>query len=226
MSSQRDSSYEPFRHTGRDYADAETLIRPEADGEKLFPTAPRKTKAPPKPRPGISGVRTALRALGLAIALSVPSIQIRTVYVWLDTRSDTYHNTTTGIRTRSWAPVDSWPAYLMLAVGAFGSLVELLALTSLCSCFQGLHDGVLHSISIYLSAAAVMAAWIAALVAFRVVYAQGGGQDHWDIWSWSCFRGHSVDENVNWNSMCIQQTYTFSASIIANEADNSLRQSD
>lgn len=131
MSLQRDSSYEPFRHTGREYSDSETLIKPEAD-EKTYSTA-RKAHASSKRGPGVSMLRTALRALGLAISLSVLGIQIHTVYVWLDTRYDTYRNTTTGLRTRSWAPVDSWPAYLMLAVGAFGSLIELLALTSLCS---------------------------------------------------------------------------------------------
>lgn len=130
----RGSSYEPFRNTGRGYSDAETLIRPEAD-EKIYSKA-RKASASSKPIPRVSGIRTTLRALGLTIALTVLAIQIHTVYVWLDTRHDTYHNTSTGLRTRSWAAVDSWPAYLMLSAGAFGTLIELLALTSLCSCVR------------------------------------------------------------------------------------------
>lgn len=70
--------------------------------------------------------------------------------------------------------------------------------------FRSLHDGVLHSISVYLSAIAVIAAWIAALVTFRVVFSQGKAKDHWDIWSWACYRGDST-ANVPWKTLCIQQ---------------------
>ena len=133
MASGRNSSYEPYRQVGRDGDDSDALLRPGPE-EKPLHTA-RQANPSRLPRaPPTSGIRTTLRAFGLAIAVSVLGIQVYTIYVWLDTRHDTYHNTTTGLRTRSWPPVDSWPAYLMLSVGAFGTVVELLALTSLCSC--------------------------------------------------------------------------------------------
>lgn len=79
-------------------------------------------------------VRTALRVLALLIAVSVLGIQAHTAFTWMDTRNETYYNSSTGFRTRSWAIIEGWPTWLMLGVAAFGTLVQALALTSLCSC--------------------------------------------------------------------------------------------
>lgn len=133
MASPPNLAYEPYRHIGNEDSEhAEKLLAPGPD-ERSQPT-PRPIKLS-KPRSALnSHVRTSLRALALLIAASVLGIQIYTTFVWMDTRHDTYYNSKTGFRTRSWAVVTSWPTYVMLGVGAFATLVQLLALTSLCSC--------------------------------------------------------------------------------------------
>ncbi len=60
-----------------------------------------------------------------------------------------------------------------------------------------------HALSVYLSSALVVAAWVAALVYFKVVDSQGEKKGHWDLWSWTCNR-KSQRGNIPWAAMCIE----------------------
>jgi hypothetical protein len=138
MAFQPGNSYEPYRHVGDDDSEhAEKLLAP-GPAERSYDAGngPLHTVNKPRTAPH-AHVRTVLRSLALLVAVSVLGIQAYTAFVWLDTKHDTYYNPATRLQTRSWASLNISPTYLMLGVGAFATLVHLLALTSLCSCVSG-----------------------------------------------------------------------------------------
>ena len=135
MASLQHSSYEPYRSVREpDFEDAETLLTTSPDRHIDSIT---KEKVHVKfAKWSNNHLRTALRFLALLIAMSVVGIQAHTAFIWMDTRHETYYNSSTGFRTNSWAIIEGWPTWLMLGVAAFGTLVQALALTSLCSCVR------------------------------------------------------------------------------------------
>jgi hypothetical protein len=50
----------------------------------------------------------------------------------------------------------------------------------------------------------LLAAWIAALVYFKVVDSMGDKKKNWDLWSWSCHKRSTKDGDVAWNALCIE----------------------
>jgi hypothetical protein len=50
----------------------------------------------------------------------------------------------------------------------------------------------------------MVAAWIGAVVYFKIVDSMGDKKKGWDLWSWSCHKRTTKDGGVAWNALCIE----------------------
>ncbi|KAJ9614015.1 hypothetical protein H2200_002151 [Cladophialophora chaetospira] len=213
------SSYEPFRnHPNRDgdYGDAaEKLIAPgahERNNSRSY--LPERHKTGPGKATRGKHARVGLRVIALIFAITILGVQAHSAYVWLSTRNNTHFNPTTKLNTRSWAIIDGWPTWVMIAAAVVATVIQLSALTShLCVCLVDRHGSQVHAVGVYISSAILIAFWVAAMVYFKLANYKGKDKKQWDIWTWSCHERH-VKGKIGWKALCVEQKYTWFASIV------------
>ncbi|KAK5056704.1 hypothetical protein LTR84_012236 [Exophiala bonariae] len=212
------SSYEPFRSRSQGTEDikedSEKLIEPEPQRETTSLTLPRLQSPSSGRAKHAKHARVGLRVVALAIAVTVLGIQVHSAQIWLSTRDRVVFNRTTKLDTHSWAVIDMWPTWTMIAAAGLATSIQLSALTShLCICLVDRHGSRQHAVSVYVTSAILIAFWIAAMFYFKLANYQGKKKSMWDIWTWSCHQ-QDVAGDIPWKALCIQQQYTWFASIV------------
>ncbi|KAK6535579.1 hypothetical protein TWF694_002034 [Orbilia ellipsospora] len=210
MASHQNTSYEPYRagRHGSDHSAEKPLVL-SATGRKSPNgniSRNRQHRAAP------NRLRIILRVFILALASTILALQIHSIVVYFNTREDAMQNTQTGWRVGQWPVLDKNPTWVMLGVSAGSFLVQALALITLCSCFH-FQDSMWHPIGVYFSSVIFIAAWIGALVYFKIIDSQGANRNHWDIWSYTCYN-RAQTGNVPWKALCIEMEYTFVTAIV------------
>ncbi|EWC45498.1 hypothetical protein DRE_00897 [Drechslerella stenobrocha 248] len=212
MDPSRPTAYEPYRHAGLDENGTEKL---------LVPSNPQHRGLSPKHAKGwgnrgstaLERIRTALRALVLALAITTVAIQAHGASVYFNTRDDEAESGgQTQWRIMAWAVLNLRPTWTVLAVAACTVPVQAIALISLCTWLDRIRYGMWHIGSVYCSSAVSIAAWIGALVYFRVANSQGTARSNWDIWSYTCYNKSRIG-SVPWAALCIEMEYTFIAAV-------------
>lgn len=199
------SSYEPYSHAERSDGDhAEKPLVPN-ENEKRYPEHRKK-------RDASQHFRIGLRAMVLAVAASILAVQIHSAYIWLSTRHATTLNPKTGFQTSAWPFLYAGPTWTMIGAAAITAVIHSLSLLTLCSCWH-MHESRWHALSVYFTSAGIIAFWLAAVVYFKVVDSQGPNRDHWDLWSWTCFR-KGQRSSIPWTTLCTENQYTFIASVV------------
>ncbi|KAJ9608776.1 hypothetical protein H2200_006547 [Cladophialophora chaetospira] len=210
MDRRQSAGYEPYRH--RDFQepdDAEKPLVPETDNHMpVHQQQPRNLSS----RAARNPIRVGLRILALIITVTILAMQAHSTYVWLQTRRNTQLNSTTHLHTRVWAVLDIWPTWTMLGVSLLAVMVHLVSFLALCACCRSVRESIWHTWLTFLSSFLLVAAWSAALVYFKIVDSQGNKKKHWDLWSWTC-HCRSQHGKVPWSALCIENTYTFYASV-------------
>ncbi|KAK6359339.1 hypothetical protein TWF696_000500 [Orbilia brochopaga] len=229
MDRSRPSAYEPFRHAKIGSADDEKPLVPPAAPS----TASHSQQHAALPR-GVNGrhaknggggaldkFRTALRVLVLIIAATIVGLQAHALAVWKDTRDDVVDQRPDGgqWRMQSWAVMDFTPTWTTLGVAAASVVVQTIALISICTWLNKIRNSLWHVLSVYLTSVLFIAAWIAALVYFRIDYSQGEQKSRWDMWAYTCQNKAKTGGTIPWNVLCIQMEYTWIAEIVAAAAE-------
>ncbi|KEF52006.1 uncharacterized protein A1O9_11996 [Exophiala aquamarina CBS 119918] len=212
------SSYEPFRsHPQRDGdvdEASEKLIAPDAHERNANNIRLQRDKPAHGKATRGKHARVGLRVIALIIAITILGVQVHSASVWLSTRNQYFFNNTTKLNTRSWAIIDGWPTWVMIAAAVVATVIQLSALTShLCVCLVDRHGSRLHAVSVYITSAILIAFWIPAMVYFKLANSQGKQKSMWDIWTWSCHE-QNVKGTIPWKALCVEQKYTWSASIV------------
>lgn len=214
-------------------ADDETLLKQEnyARQQRAFNQSRSQGGNDRAPRARFQTARTFFRVLSLVLAITIIGIQAYSVYMWLKTRNKSTKNQTTGFQTKIWAIIDPWPTWVMLGVAVAAVVVHFIAFGSLCGCVcleslpllilknsgiktnliarstkqcQSVRRGAPHVWTVYLSSNLLLAAWIAALVYFKVVDSMGDKKTNWDLWSWSCHKRSTKGGEVAWSALCVE----------------------
>lgn len=226
MDKHRPTAYEPYRHAGGDeYSAEKPLVASSSEPQSRgISSSPKHGNGNGNGRHRKSGgalehMRTALRALILALAISIVGIQAHAVSVYFSTRDEEVETgPQSQFRMMQWAVLNLRPTWLALAVAAAAAVVQFIALLSICTWLNKIRDGRLHVFSVYLSSTVFMAAWIASVVFFRVSSSQGSKRNTWDLWSYTCYN-KSRTGNVPWSGLCIEMEYTWIASVVAAVAE-------
>lgn len=80
-------------------------------------------------------MRVGLRIVALIVSVTVLGVQVYSAYIWLSTRDRIVFNRATKLNTRSWAVIDTWPTWVMIAAAGVATMIQLSALIShLCVC--------------------------------------------------------------------------------------------
>ncbi|KAF4334221.1 hypothetical protein FBEOM_11964 [Fusarium beomiforme] len=197
------SGYESYSnrldpHDEADDSYAGKPVRPVSDQQALL----KKRYAPQSKSGGIfDAIRLGLRVFILLLDLSILSLLVRGVNVWKTTHTSVDRNEDGWVRTR-WASVKMLSTWLMLAIAAFASFVQLVALATRLSFFRLMRDGWVHTIAVLASSGIVIAGWIAATV-YLIVDKEVLRNNHWDLWSWSC-QNNSRQSYIPWASLCTE----------------------
>ncbi|KIV92140.1 hypothetical protein PV10_06602 [Exophiala mesophila] len=212
MASRPSSAYEPFTHSQvPEPYDPEKPLVPQGPSEspRQKPTRERRVR-----RATTNYTRIVLRALAFAFAVSIIGIQAHTLYVYLDTRNDTAINRVTNLKTELWAFLDVWPNWAIMGTAILATLIQVVAIGTLCSCCISIRQSVVHTWGAYLSSIVLIMAWLAAVVYFKVVGNAGKSKKNWDIWTWSCHPKETSDAHIPWKGLCVENTYTYYASVV------------
>ncbi|KAH7239422.1 hypothetical protein BKA59DRAFT_444094 [Fusarium tricinctum] len=156
-------------------------------------------------------VRLCLRVFILLLDLSILSLLIHGVNIW----DITYHSVDRnedGLTRTQWASVKMLSTWLMLAIAAFASFVQMVAIATYLSFPQSLRDGWVHIGAVLASSSIVIAGWVAATV-YLIIDKEVLQNNHWDLWSWSC-QNRSQQSYIPWASLCIEISYTFIAGLV------------
>ncbi|KAJ4250188.1 hypothetical protein NW762_012003 [Fusarium torreyae] len=172
--------------------------RPVHDEQALL----KQRRAPQNKSVGAFDViRLSLRVLILLLDLSILSLLVHGVHVWKTTHNSVDRNEDGWVRTR-WASIKMLSTWLMLAIAAFASFVQVAALVTRLSFFRSLRDGTVHTGAVLASSGVVIAGWIAATI-YLIVDKEVLKNNHWDLWSWSC-RNSSRQSYIPWASLCTE----------------------
>ncbi|KAG9494867.1 hypothetical protein J7337_013096 [Fusarium musae] len=207
------SGYESYSnrldpHDEFDNEYVEKSPRPVSDTQRLL----KQRRAPQTKGASIyDTTRLALRVLILLIDLSILSLLIHGVTVWKTTHNSVDRNEDGWVRTR-WASIKMLSTWLMLAIAAFASFIQIVALATRLSFFRSMRDGLIHTSTLLASSGVVIAGWIAATVYF-IVDKEVLQNNHWDLWSWSC-RNSSRQSYIPWAGLCTELSYTFIAGLV------------
>ncbi|KAF5596670.1 hypothetical protein FPANT_4264 [Fusarium pseudoanthophilum] len=207
------SGYESYSnrldpHDEFDNGYVEKSPRPVSDTQQLL----KQRRAPQTKGASIfDTTRLALRVLILLLDLSILSLLIHGVTVWKTTHNSVDRNEDGWVRTR-WASIKMLSTWLMLAIAAFASFVQIIALATRLSFFRSMRDGLIHTSAVLASSGVVIAGWIAATVYF-IVDKEVLRNNHWDLWSWSC-RNSSRQSYIPWAGLCTELSYTFIAGLV------------
>ena len=229
------SGYESYssRLDPHDEADDGYVVkssRPVNDEQALL----KQRRAPQNKRVGAFDViRLSLRVLILLLDLSILSLLVHGVHVWKTTHNSVDRNEDGWVRTR-WASIKMLSTWLMLAIAAFSSFVQMAALVTRLSFvssekdypqpglydltirqFRSIRDGSVHTGAVLASSGVVIAGWIAATI-YLIVDKEVLQNNHWDLWSWSC-RNSSRQSYIPWASLCTEIVrWTSSYCILSN----------
>ncbi|KAF3910613.1 hypothetical protein ABW21_db0203984 [Orbilia brochopaga] len=205
MDRNRSSAYEPLRHKSVGGDDEKPLVPPSSvDHHAALPRSANGRRGK-NGGGGIHHFRTALRVLVLGIAVTILALQVNAVTLWRDTRDD-IEEAKNGqqYRMQAWAVMDFTPTWVVVGVAGGSILIQSIALISLCLWLNKIRDGFLHVISVYLTSIVFIAAWIGALIYFRIDYSQGESKSRWDMWAYTCQNKAKTGGNIPWNALCIQ----------------------
>ncbi|KAH6954254.1 hypothetical protein DER45DRAFT_570115 [Fusarium avenaceum] len=182
--------------------------RPSSDEQALL-----KQRSPPRNKSGgtFDTIRLALRVLILLLNLSILSLLVHGVNVWKTTHNSVDRNEDGWVRTR-WASIKMLSTWLMLAIAAFASFVQIVALATRLSFFRSLRNGSVHTGALVASSGIVIAGWIAATV-YLIVDKEILRNNHWDLWSWSC-QNNSRQSYIPWATLCTEMFYIFAAGLV------------
>ncbi|KAI6749389.1 hypothetical protein HG530_015228 [Fusarium avenaceum] len=156
-------------------------------------------------------IRLALRVLILLLDLSILSLLVHGVNVWKTTHNSVDRNEDGWVRTR-WASIKMLSTWLMLAIAAFASFVQIVALVTRLSFFRSLRNGSVHTGALVASSGIVIGGWIAATV-YLIVDKEILRNNHWDLWSWSC-QNNSRQSYIPWATLCTEMFYIFAAGLV------------
>ncbi|KAF5687011.1 hypothetical protein FDENT_5566 [Fusarium denticulatum] len=207
------SGYESYSnrldpHDDFDNGYVEKSPRPVSDTQRLL----KQRRAPQTKGASIfDTTRLALRVLILLLDLSIMSLLIHGVNVWKTTHNSLDRNEDGWVRTR-WASIKMLSTWLMLAIAAVASFIQIVALATRLSFFRSMRDGLIHTSAVLASSGVVIAGWIAATVYF-IVDKEVLRNNHWDLWSWSC-RNSSRQSYIPWAGLCTELSYTFIAGLV------------
>ncbi|KAF4956715.1 hypothetical protein FSARC_11483 [Fusarium sarcochroum] len=195
-------------HDEADDGYVEKAPRPDSDQQALL-----KQRRAPQSKKGsaFDVIRLSLRVLILLLDLSILSLLVHGVNVWKTTHNSVDRNEDGWVRTR-WASIKMLSTWLMLAIAAFASFVQMVALATRLSFFRSLRDGSVHTGAVLASSGVVIAGWIAATI-YLIVDKEVLQNNHWDLWSWSC-RNSSRQSYIPWASLCTEISYTFAAGLV------------
>ena len=140
------SSYEPFRHhphrEGEVDEDSEKLIAPDAQERNASKILHQRHKPAFGKATRGKHARIGLRIVALVFAITILGVQAHSAYVWLSTRNQYLFNNTTKLNTRSWAIINGWPTWVMIAAAVVATVIQISALTShLCTCVRFVLSG-------------------------------------------------------------------------------------
>ncbi|KAL7944727.1 hypothetical protein V8C42DRAFT_325705 [Trichoderma barbatum] len=162
----------------------------------------------------LTSVRIVLRLLALAFAISVIGVQSHVAWVWNQSRNETVQNPQNGFRMRAWAAqMDLWPTWTIIGAGVIASVIHISSLITLCRGIRALRQTKLYPWVVVLMSIFSIAAWIAAVVYYKVDNARG--KKHWDIWSWSCTHETWKGSKVSFEPLCVELNYSFYALIVS-----------
>ncbi|KAM0206208.1 hypothetical protein ACHAQI_008507 [Fusarium lateritium] len=207
------SGYEPYSnrldpHDEADDGFVEKAPPPVSDEQGLL----KQRRAPQTKSAGtFDSIRLALRTLILLLDLSILGLMVHGVVVWQTTHNSVDRNEDGWVRTR-WASIKMLSTWLMLAIGAFASFVQLVALATRLSFFRSMRDGSLHTAAVLASSGVVIGGWIAATI-YLIVDKEVLRNNHWDLWSWSC-RNSSRQSYIPWAGLCTEISFTFVAGLV------------
>lgn len=121
------SGYESYsnRLDPHDEVEEEKAPRHVSDEQVLLKTR----RAPPKSAGSLDTIRISLRVLILLVNLSILSLLAHAVNVWKTTHNSVDRDENGWMRTR-WATINMLSTWLMLAMAAFASFVQVLALAT------------------------------------------------------------------------------------------------
>ncbi|KAF4418830.1 hypothetical protein F53441_14455 [Fusarium austroafricanum] len=186
---------------------AAKAFRPVSDQQVLL----RRRHARNKRRDTFDTVRLCLRIFILLLDLSILSLLVHGVNVWETTHNSVDRNEHGRTRTRR-VSVKMLSTWLMLAIAAFASFVQMVAIATHLSFPQSLRDGWVHTGAVLASSGIVIAGWVAATV-YLIVDKEVLRNNHWDLWSWSC-QDRSRQSYIPWASLCTEISYTFIAGLV------------
>lgn len=233
MASRPSSAYEPYKHEQvPEPYDPERPLVPDGASKAVRQTPARERRS--SRRATTNYTRIALRALAFAFAISIVGVQAHALYVYLDTRTDTAVNRVTNLNTELWAFLDVWPNWAILGTAILATLIQIVALGTLCSCVStnlpfvlqvylqsiamiadlvcfswilqciSIRQSVVHTWGAYLSSILLILAWLAAVIYFKLVGSAGKDKKNWDIWSWSCHPKETTDVHIPWKALCVE----------------------
>ncbi|KAK6537862.1 hypothetical protein TWF694_010762 [Orbilia ellipsospora] len=205
------TAYEPYHHVGA-HGEEKPLVHERS--HQSPPRPPHTRRSAPKTSSAAQHIRTTLRALVLILAATIVAIQAHATVVWLSTRNEMVHDSGTGWKMMQWAVLDISPTYTMLGISAGAVILQIIALISLCFWTHRIHDNIWRVLCIYFSSIIFIAAWIGALVYFKLVHSQGAKRTRWDVWTWTCQNRDVTNAKIPWKSLCIEMEYSFIAAIV------------
>ncbi|KAM5528200.1 hypothetical protein FOXYSP1_19469 [Fusarium oxysporum f. sp. phaseoli] len=179
-------SYRLGTHNKVNDSYAAKAFRPVSDQQVLL----RRRHAGNKRRGTFDTVRLCLRIFILLLDLSILSSLVQGVK---DNSVD--RNKDGWTRTR-WASVKMLSTWLVLAIAAFASFVQMIAIATHLSFPQSLRDGWVHTGIVLASSDITITGWVAATV-YLTVDREVLRDSHRDLWSWSCQNRHPLGKCRN-----------------------------